>query len=834
MADNTAIKEQIKIIANKNPEKHYPIAALKELNFTRKTCSKCLTNFWTLDSNREVCGNASCSSGFTFIGNSPAKKQLSYTDVWKEFSKIHKILGYTPINRYPVVSRWNPTTDFTIASIAAFQPYVVSGEVSPPANPLVIPQFCLRFTDIDSVGLSGHFTGFVMLGQHAFTQPKKYDINKYLIHHLAWLNKGLGINNKHLTIHEDAWLGGGNLGTSVEFFSHGLEISNQVYMQYEMSNSNIRELGLKVLDMGQGQERAAWFTQGSLTSYDATFPFVLSRLYKMTDTYIDKNLLKRFIPFSSYLNIGEFSNIEESWNMIAKKLDVNQQELKDLMSGLAALYSVAEHSRSLLVAINDGSLPSNVGSGYNLRLLARRAFAFIDKYNWEISLPDICRLHSKELSSQYPELKDNLNEIDEILGVERAKYYEAKRRSRVILSRIIGSAITNEKLIELYDSQGISPEMVGEEAAKTNKKVIIPSDFYARVSERHEKAIQKHATERIIKLELENIPETKQLFYKDYKLAKCKAKVLKIVDNYVVLNQTIAYPTSGGQLHDNGAINSQKFMDVFKQGNIIIHRLREKPKFKQGSQVEVKIDIARRLQLAHHHTSTHILNAAARNILGRHINQASAFKDVDKARLDITHFKSLTEEELRKIEDEANRIIKAKITIEKCFMPRNEAEKKFGFNIYQGPAVPGKLLRIVNIKNTDVECCSGTHLDNTKEAIKIKILKASKISDSITRLEFVAGKRALEEEHKESKLIENLAKLLNVRKTQVPSRAQELFDFWKAKVKKGKDIEVVFKAKEEHKLSDKDLLSKTSEILKTQPEHLAKTIIRFLNELNLK
>ena len=78
-------------------------------------------------------------------------------------------------------------------------------------------------------------------------------------------------------------------------------------------------------------------------------------------------------------------------------------------------------------------------------------------------------------------------------------------------------------------------------------------------------------------------------------------------------------------------------------------------------------------------------------------------------------------------------------------MPRNIAEKKFGFAIYQGPAVPGKLLRIVNIKNTDVECCGGTHLDNTSEAMKIKILKATKISDSIIRLEFVAGKRALEE-----------------------------------------------------------------------------------------
>src|SRR3989338_10938647 len=234
-------KKQFKLIAQKNPEKHYPVKTLKELGFERKQCKNCKMFFWTTE-NQDHCGDPSCSGGFRFIGNSPAKNQLTYIEVWKKFSKIFSDFGYTPIDRYPVVSRWNPTTDFTIASIAAFQPYVVTGEVNPPANPLVIPQFCLRFGDIDNVGITGHNVGFVMMGQHAFVDPKEYDREKYFTEIYYWIKNGLGIPKNELTFHEDAWAGGGNFGSCLEFFSRGLEIGNQVYMEYEQTESSYKEL----------------------------------------------------------------------------------------------------------------------------------------------------------------------------------------------------------------------------------------------------------------------------------------------------------------------------------------------------------------------------------------------------------------------------------------------------------------------------------------------------------------------------------------------------------------------------------------------------------------
>jgi alanyl-tRNA synthetase/misacylated tRNA(Ala) deacylase len=294
-------------------------------------------------------------------------------------------------------------------------------------------------------------------------------------------------------------------------------------------------------------------------------------------------------------------------------------------------------------------------------------------------------------------------------------------------------------------------------------------------------------------------------------------------------------------LHDVGKISGEEVVDVFKQGGVIVHVLNKitdphKMILQLGVELEVncEIDLDRRLQLAKHHTATHIVNAAARKVLGNHINQAGAKKDIDKATIDLTHYQSITDEELQKIEEEANKLVKKSLHVHSSFLPRTEAEQTYGMNIYQGGAVPGKLLRIVNIDGIDVEACGGTHLKNTSEAGEIKILKAAKISDGIVRLYFTAGEAAQKEKKTETSILEEAAKLLNVKIEQLPSRVNELFEKWKlAKkfIEKKKEIglkELELTSKEEFK---GNVLDKVAETLKTQPEHVMKTIKRFLNEL---
>lgn len=832
------MKREFKAIASKDPDKYYATSVLKENGFMRKLC-KCGTSFWTVNHDQKHCGDPACAGGFNFIGKGLVKEEMDYVGVWDKFAKHFQKLGYTPIKRYPVVARWRDDTDFVQASIYDFQPYVVSGEVKPPANPLVVPQFCLRFNDIDNVGITGaHFTGFVMIGQHAFMPPKEFNQDQYFRDIHSWVSKGLGLPNNEITYHEDAWAGGGNFGPCMEFFSRGLELGNQVYMQYEvLPNGEKKELNLKVLDMGMGHERNAWFAKASATSYEAVFPTVCKKLYSATGLKVDQNLMKKFLPYASYLNVDEVDNIDKAWQMVAKKVGISVKELKDFIQPLSGVYSIGDHTRSLLVALNDGALPSNVGGGYNLRVILRRALSFIDRYGWDIDYIKVAEWHADYLKNLFPELRENLNEVAEILKVEKTKYENTKQKSSQIVERLISSKekIDSAKLMNLYDSQGISPEIIREEAAKQKIKVNIPDDFYAKVAELHEKKEQKHATIKKGKLDLEGIKETEGLYFDDWKHLKFGGKIVKMIENNVVLDQTGFYPTSGGQLHDLGTINSKQVLDVFKQGSVILHKLKDVAGLKVGKDVEGVIDKDRRKQLSQHHTATHIINAAARRILGRHINQAGAKKTMDKAHIDLTHYNSLTEEEIKKIEVEANKIVNEDIPIKKKFYTRDEAEKKYGMTIYQGGAVPGDSLRIVEIPEVEVEACGGTHLNSTKEVGEIRILKASKIQDGVIRVVFTAGRAAKKEEACQQDILNELCKELDCfgKEKLIPARADELFRLWKKVVKKKKEAEKKLVSTEEFDSSCDEIISKTCEILRTQPEHLVKTVMRFKSELDM-
>ncbi|HII89113.1 TPA: hypothetical protein HA253_05965 [Candidatus Woesearchaeota archaeon] len=448
----------------------------------------------------------------------------------------------------------------------------------------------------------------------------------------------------------------------------------------------------------------------------------------------------------------------------------------------------------------------------------------------------MCVWHADYLKNIFPETSEHLATVAKVLEVEKSKYESTKQKTRQIIEKLMQSEITNTKLLELYDSQGISPELVREESAKLGKKVAVPENFYAQVAELHQHKEQEHQTHREEKIDLEGVPETKALYYQDWKHIVFQGKVVKIIGKNIVLDQTAFYPTSGGQLHDIGVIEGMQgkdeVVDIFKQGSVIVHVLKETPTCKVGEDVKGFIDFIRRKQLAQHHSATHIVGAAARIVLGEHINQASAKKTVEKAHIDLTHYDMISEEKLKEIEDKANWLIQQKVPIQLKFYPRTEAEQTFGMGIYQGGAVPGKELRIVNITGYDVQCCGGTHLLNTGDAEAIKILKANKVQDGIVRVTFVAGDAARAQQKGEQNVLEETAKLLQCRKNQVPARAQELFELWKQAVKKKKQpTSLELKATEEFLGSEKDMLVKVCEIYKTTPEHIVKTTERFLSEL---
>jgi len=401
-----------------------------------------------------------------------------------------------------------------------------------------------------------------------------------------------------------------------------------------------------------------------------------------------------------------------------------------------------------------------------------------------------------------------LDDIKKILIVEKEKYYSTKKKASKILEKLLSKGeISTETLIEIYDSRGINPEMVKETARKFGKVVKIPDNFYSLVVERHEKREQLDTIQEDIKIDVNGGLETKSLYYYDYTKTKNEGKVLKIVDNNVILDQSVAYPTSGGQLHDIGTINGQKFDNVVKQGNYIIHTLSEKPKFKEGDVVKVAVDKKWRTQLSQHHTATHIVNAAARSILGAHVNQAGAKKTVKHSSLDITHYEQISRDDLLKIERKANEIVEASINMNLSFLPRSEAEQKYGMTIYQGGAVPGKNVRIVEIPGVDVEACGGTHLNNTSEAGRIKLIKSQKIQDGIVRLTFTAGSATKELEVEDSLILSQLESLLEVNQSKIVGRVEELLDKWKN----------LNKAIQTGKFNENDMVLNSNSVFEVEP-----------------
>jgi alanyl-tRNA synthetase len=732
-------KDTLRTKFSLNPKRYYEVDLFINEGFIRKKCKQCGRFFWTLISDRELCPEPPCQS-YDFLGDPPTNRRFDYIDAWRQVESFFVKNGHTSVKRYPVVCRWRPDLFFTVASIVDFQ-RIEGGEVvfDLPANPLIVPQTCLRFNDIQNVGVSGkHYSSFCMIGQHSLAVEGGYWKDKCIELDFQLLTGPFGIKPEEVIFTEDVWVGYGAFGYSLEYNVRGLELGNAVFTEFKGTPANYKIMEDKIIDMGAGLERFSWITQGTPTSYDAVFGPVMKRMIVRSNIEYDLDFYLKYSKIAGVLNLDEVSDIVKAKSMLAKKLDISVKDLNQKTSEIEALYTLADHTRTLVFAIADGGLPSNVGGGYNLRVILRRALSFLDKYKWNMNLEEIATWHIDYLVDIYPDLAEHTDEVAGILKVEEKRYRNTLERTGRIVNNIgIKGKIPSEKeLLQLYDSEGITPEMLKEQGLQFE----IPADFYSKVTELHMIDREEISPQ---KFDVEKIPNTRLLFYEDLNLFEFEARIIKIFEgNYVILDKTAFYPRSGGQEPDFGYLGSYEVQDVEKYGNVIMHKMGPN-ELAEGQIVRCKIDSHRRGILARHHTATHLVNGAAQKILGSWVWQHSAFKDVDKARLDITHYAHLTNEEISKIESLANEAVLSNLPVISETLTRSLAEQKYGFRLYQGGVVPTSELRVLNISGWDVEACGGTHSSRTGDLGIIKILKSERIQDGVERIEFVAGEPAL-------------------------------------------------------------------------------------------
>lgn len=766
----------------------FRVRLFNEKKFGRQECRYCSAGFWSIVS-RDNCGDVPCSE-YIFL-EVPSRRRLSYKEVRDLFLNFFKKHGHEIIDPKPVVARWREDLYLTIASIVVFQPHVTSGIVPPPANPLVIAQPCIRLEDIDSVGYTfgRHLTNFIMGGHHAFNYRDReiYWTNETVeLAHMFFVEE-LGIPENEITFKESWWEGGGNAGPCFEVSVGGLELATLVFMMYKTSGNGYEELPLKIVDTGYGIERIAWFLQKTPTAFHAVYNQLLTEFHKILF------LLEpdREILLAALTNIPKVKNEarDKLYVLTAQKLGISVKDVEQQLTNVFDLYAVLDHTKTIALMLSDGIVPSNSGEGYLARLVIRRTLRRLNRLSREVSLSELVARQINYWSDMYPNMSKYRDRILEMIEIEEDRYKGVISKVSTISSKFSTKSPSLEDLVEIYDSHGIPPEVVVEEIKKKyGKNVEVPTNFYSIVASRHSRPeVLKEVEEEIEFPEdvvkwVTKFPDTEPLFHKNQYIRKFKAKVLGVYNNYIVLDKTAFYPKGGGQLGDKGFLyidgTTVKVIDTKKINNIVVHILEKPVEVNEGSEVEGEIDWSNRYRRMRHHTATHILLGALRKVLGDHVWQAGAEKTEFKARLDVTHYKMPTEEEIRKIEEYANTIIDNAIDVKIQFLHRNDAEKLYGFTLYQGGVPMTPVIRVVEIPNWDAQACFGTHVKNTSEVGAIKIINVEKIADGVIRFEYVVATAVPIYVQQLVKKLENIAETLNITSAEldkrIPSFAKEL------------------------------------------------------------
>ncbi len=651
-----------------------------------------------------------------------------------------------------------------------------TGEITPPSNRVTTCQKCIRTPDIENVGKTArHGTYFEMLGNFSFgnyfkreaiywawefctkimeMDPEKLYISVYLDDDEAYdiWTKEIGVDESHMVRFGKAdnfWEhGAGPCGPCSEiYYDRGekygcgspdckvgcecdryVEFWNLVFTQFDNDGkNNYTPLAHPNIDTGMGLERLACIAQD------------VDNLFEV-DTV--QNIMKHIIKIADIQYHAD------------EKADVS-------------LRVITDHIRSTTFMIGDGVMPSNSGRGYVLRRLLRRAARHgrLLGINRPF-LSEVCETVIKENENAYPNLVEKKDFIVNVINTEEESFNRTIDAGLELLNEMIetadGKELNAADAFKLQDTFGFPIDLT-KEILEEKGMTVDEEKFKELVLEQRKRSRDAHKgagsegwndTGVVSK----GIAATEFLGYTS---TEADGKIIAIildgervdtlendVDAVIVTDKTAFYAESGGQVGDTGVITGDGF--TFKVENttktndgVFLHfgKIVDGSELKLGDTVKASVDSERRTAIARNHTAAHILQAALRETLGSHVEQAGQLVNENAVRFDFSHFSAMTNEEIASVENKVNKIILSAATVSMTEMPIEEAKKQGAMALFGEKY--GDVVRVVKAGDYSTELCGGTHVSNTGNLGLFKIVSESSVAAGVRRIEGVTGEGVL-------------------------------------------------------------------------------------------
>ncbi len=696
----------------------------------------------------------------------------------QKFLDFFKAEKHKIVDSDSLVPKDDPTVLFTPAGMNQFKRQFL-GYLSGFTR-VATAQRCLRTDDLDKVGKTpGHHTFFEMLGNFSFGDYFKEEAISFAWEFLTdelkiakerlWVsiykdddeaykiwkdrikvpeNKIIKLGDKENFWPSEAKTKGPNgpCGPCSEIFFDQVEVWNLVFTQFNRKEGGLLEpLPKKNIDTGMGLERLTAVMQGVPNNFETD---LFQPIIKEITENVESSVRKEFI------------------------------------------YAVADHIRAIVFAIYDGALPSNDGRGYVIRKLIRRSRMHL--WGMGIKKPFLYRLVpvvAEIMKVPYPDLMGRRENISDVILAEEKSFISTSSLSASLFKDKFEAFINRPDPVQagktaflLYDTYGIPLEFTQDWLDKHNIQISQETFNKELEEQKNRSKLQSAMKGDVFDIKELHLAGAKTNF-SGYAKYEAKAKILKIIkenapvkkitkgeEAKIILDKTVFYPESGGQVGDTGELvkgkNIFQVTDTQKFDKVIVHKgIVKDGSFKTSDELKSCVDIERRLSIARNHSATHLLQAALRKVLGVHVQQQGSLVAFDRLRFDFTHFKDITRDEIDRIEEIVNSYIINNDSLKTKMMTLSEAKKQ-GALAFFGEKYETKV-RMVLVGDFSKELCGGTHLDSTGSIGIFKIIQEGSVASGVRRIEAVTGTFAYKMIKDQQRLISDVSSVLNVPKENI-------------------------------------------------------------------